>query len=220
MRYCTYNLQEIRESGLLSAERMAEIDAGLASAIVPARLADGAELTSHRAVRINGSAELFHIKYPSSEDYMIRHVLSRLLTEKEIDALNRHCFDEQHKHRNAERFSKAVKIPAADYHGYVNYGDQYYATVEELLEAHPLETIDGPVFACTPLQVIPDRHVADLLEDDIANNGYEDMGLDDLEGLDALNVAYAAFVKANEGVVSQRPDYTRAIILSPHHEGR
>lgn len=115
----------------------------------------------------------------------------------------------------AERFAKAEKIPAAEFDGWVTDGGYgYWETVDDYLE--DCDTDNEPyaayLWACTAVPFV--RINVDGLIEDIERNGYEDFSGPDLNGVDELEEAIAAFELRNKDTVRYECDYSRAIILT------
>lgn len=122
------------------------------------------------------------------------------------------CRKKEEAEKEQKRFDAATKIPAAEYSGWLYFTDKFYEGVEQLLEDNPDDSPEW-AWACTAnhfARVDVDDTLQRIAEDEDA---YEDFDSSDLRGIDELTAAVDAFNKANEGVVSYSPDFTRAVML-------
>jgi hypothetical protein len=114
--------------------------------------------------------------------------------------------------QEAERFEKAKKITEAEYTGdHVYCGDQYYESVEDAIDQYDKGQEPEYVWACTT-HGIPTIDLEDCTTN-IIDNMWEDADCNDLNGIDELEAALAAFNKANESIQLWEPDYTTAILV-------
>lgn len=216
------SLDQVRDSGLLSAERMAEVETEIERRLGYVFDAQGRQITSHRMGDLSPYGRFIYPEMPHEATtpyaYAKREILSVILTDSERNLLNQCAFEAASARRDEEHFAKAKKVPEGDWMGGVFLGDTYYEDTDCLLE-HLMDTAEEPdefplyAWAAKPEQVIPGLDVSDVTRDCIEQWGWEEMSVDDLSGVDELGAALAAFVKANEGVVSYQPDYRKAILL-------
>lgn len=150
--------------------------------------------------------------------YMKGQILKTLLTDDEVDLLLNRADDIARfncAQKEKERFDKAKKINEADWAGPIMHGDQYYDSVADLrdmMDPEELEDVEF-VWATKERRVIPSLSVAEIVENDFFDNGWEDMEVDDLNGVEELQKALDKFVEENKGVVSYHEDNSIAIVL-------
>lgn len=129
-----------------------------------------------------------------------------------------HCEDiewkEKERKRESERFEAAKKINATEYKGeHVFLGDQYYDSVEEVIDQFLEGQEPEYVWACA------DKKLPTIDLNDVTCNLVESMWQDaevsDLNGVEELESALKAFNEANESIQLWEPDYSVAIIVSP-----
>ena len=142
------------------------------------------------------------------------------LNEHSIWSLCDACLLVKAQDREAKRLAKAEKTPATEYGGWVTDGaDGYWETVDYYLE--DCDTNDEPyaayLWACTAVPFV--RINVDGLIEDIERNGYEDFSGPDLNGVDELEEAIAAFELRNKDTVRYECDYSRAIIITDGDKG-
>lgn len=214
-QYCHYSEQQIRESGLLSPERIDEVSAAITARITPAYDGAGKELSQAAVADLgNGDRLLFaRVDTASAMEYVRRTVIVAVLTDVELALINKHCLEAQSTAKNALRFAKATKIES--WTDGVFHGDDYYASLSDLLEHLENHGDQRPeyVWAAEPTTVLTELHVGDVVEGAISERGWEEMVTDDFEGVAELQAALDKFVQANSGVTSFRPDFSKAILL-------
>ncbi|MDD2765610.1 MAG: hypothetical protein PHE83_16735 [Opitutaceae bacterium] len=215
--YCPYTEAQVRESGLLPPERMKQVEADITARIRPCFDAGGNEIPNTRIADLGDQGREVFTRLDSdyNVEYLRRTVMAAVLTAEEIMLIQRSCLDAIEEARNKDRFAKAEKLAA--WAGGVFMDDTYFPSLNHLRDHLANEGDEAPayVWAAEPLTVIPKLEVADVVECPLAENGWEDMGVDDLEGVSELQAALDQFTKANAGVRSYRPDYTKAILLAP-----
>jgi hypothetical protein len=114
--------------------------------------------------------------------------------------------------REAERFEKAAKIPASEYKGAMVYdNDKFYEEIEDAIDGYLEGQEPEYVWACKDVG-IPQATTESLYEN-ILENMWEDADVDDLNGVDELEKAVAAFNSANALIHVYQPDYTTAILV-------
>jgi len=149
---------------------------------------------------------------------MRRSCLPAVLTPTELDVINDKCHEAREDALNKERFAKAAKVEAWD--GGVWLGDQYFSSMDELcdhLESHGEEWPEY-VWPAAPQTVIGKLDVADVVENQISDRGWEDMETSDLNGVVELQAALDKFVEANAAVKSYRPDHKVVILMAAWKE--
>lgn len=217
-----YQMSDILESGLLSPERIAEIEAAMATDTSPVFDKSGALAVNAKIITLGGKRKLILENSDSdfAKDYHRRLHFAEFLTQDEIKLLNDHAFEARQERRDAERFEKAEKIDAADWPGWVcDGGDQYHSSVEEWLDSwacylDPDDDLPTHVWAAEPEMVLgKGLDVEDILESDIEARGWEDMSSDDFAGTAELQAALDHFVYINRDVVSYRENTKKAILV-------
>lgn len=214
-RCCHYTEQQVRESQLLSPERMTEVSAAIDARISSAYDADGREIPQAKVATLGPDGRLLFARLDgdSAVEYMRRTLLPHVLTDDELTLVNNHCSSAWKTSKEKSRFEKAEKVKTWD--SFVYHDDHYAASVEELLCRFDSEA-EWPeyVWATEPTVVIPSLDVSDVVEHHVCERGWEDMDTDDLEGVAELQAALDRFVEANKGVCSYHPDYKKAVLLS------
>ena len=231
------SLEQIKESGVLSAARVAELEAQIESRITGCYTHDGRKVENSFIAELGTRPDSKLMLYPRAETgdymgtYMRREILISLLTDEETHLIYDHCSALLAQKKRAERFEKAIKIPQAEWNGYVSTDDEFYPSVEDYLDiwvcdnaewdvkkGHSVlpEGVEPPTFVWATIgrPVIPtDLQADDVLNHYIEDRGWEDMSIDDFDGVEELNAALAAFTKANEAIISYSADYSKAILL-------
>ncbi len=222
--YCYPFLTEVRESHLIPAARMAAIDAEIESRITEPRTPDGRPITTAKLATFpDGTLMLYsRVDHDTEGTYIRRELLREVLTEEELTMVNKHATSIAWVKRDAKRFEKATKLDHWD--GWVTDGGHYWESVEAYLDERGDE-LDGweeqpstppYLWVATPQQVIPELDVADVVEHYVCDRGWEDCGVDDLNGVAELQAALDAFTKANAAVVSYTQDMSRVVMLDAY----
>jgi len=215
--FCQFHEDQIKESGLLSPERYAVVEAAVTARMLPCFYADGTQIP-HAVVARTGATTGRIVAQPDENmvSYLRRLILPAVLTASELDTINEYCLAASCERRDAERFEKAEKLNSWD--GGVFYGDEYHSSIEDLISNLATGDEDDSfpkyVWAAEGRQVVDGLTVSDVTENAICNNGWEDMDSDDLNGGAELQAALDKFVEANASVISYQPDYTKAILLA------
>ena len=131
----------------------------------------------------------------------------------------RQCGDCDHKEwkekerkREAERFEKATKITETEYKGeHVFHDDKYYDSVDDAIDEYLEGQEPEYVWACKD-RGIPKASSENIL-DHILENMWEDADTSDLNGVEQLDEAIAAFNEANKSISIWWPDYSTAILV-------
>ena len=217
LTYCQFCEEQIKESGLLSPERVAAVSAAIDSRIVPCCLPDGTPI-KNAFVADHGSEGRFvyaRCDSPSMVESMRRSCLPAVLTTEEMKLINETCLDARSAELDKERFAKAQKIEAWDGGAWLD--DRYFSSMEDLCDHLECEGHEWPqyVWAAKPQTVIDGLDVSDVVEHQICDRGWEDMDTGDLNGVSELQAALDRFVEANASVKSYEPDYRTAILLAP-----
>lgn len=207
-----YNESQVFSCGLLSDVRCAELKSLIDSSIEPCFDKDGHEIKNAVLANVGGTKFLYLNTGQSYQtEFMRRDVLSSLLTNEEFKLISDHCLSAGAERLEAQRFEKAEKVDKWD--GYIYVGDQYYDSVEDFLDQTEKDDTPDYVWCTKPTQIISGLTVDDVVENQICDRGWEDMGINDLNGVAELQAALNKFVQENEEVVSYYPDYTKALIL-------
>ena len=121
---------------------------------------------------------------------------------------------EKERQKEADRFEKATKITKDKYTGdHVYCGDQYYESVDDAIDQFLEGQEPEYVWACHT-HGIPTIDLDDCTTN-IIDNMWDDANYDDLNGVEELEAALAAFNKANESIQLWEPDYSTAIWTKP-----
>lgn len=216
LTHCQFSEDQIRESGLLSPERMAAVSAAIDARIVPCCLPDGTPVKNAFVADHGPEGKFVYARCDSDStvEYMRRGCLPGVLTPEELDLINETCLSARSSMLDKERFDKAQKVESWD--GGAWLGDRYFATMEELCDHLANEESEWPeyVWAAKPQTVIGSLAVADVVENQISDRGWEDMDTSDLNGVAELQTALDQFVEANASVQSYEPDYRTAVLLA------
>lgn len=222
LKLACYGMSDILESGLLSLERIAEIEAAMVadtSAVFDKNgaLAVNAKIITQggkRVLILDGSDQGYACEYHR------RNHFAEFLTQSEIRLINDHAFSTWAKRRDAEQFEKAEKVDAADWSGWVcDGGDRFDSSVDDWLERWAENYTEGDdipthVWAAEPEMVLArGLDVGDILQSDIEARGWEDMDLDCFAGASELQAALDHFVYLNRDVVSYRENPKKAILV-------
>lgn len=215
--YCHYSETQVRESGLLSPERMAEVSTAIDARISPCFDAQGREIPQAKIADcgpIKGRLLFARFDYATAEEYMRREIMAGVLTETELALINKTCLSAQSEAKESERFAKAEKVEAWD--GGVFYGDDYFASIDELCDRLTEENDKWPQYVWTaePETVFTGCDVADVVESAMADRGWEDMDVHDFNGVAELQAALDKFAEANATVHSYQPNYKKAVLLA------
>lgn len=120
------------------------------------------------------------------------------------------CWGPYHRQLDAERLERATELP--DYTGPVVCGDDYYESVDALLDDKDDDELPEYVHTCTVhhYRADPDNILSNILEP-----GCPDHDCDCLTGVKELEAAIAAFNAANSG-----PDATTYWEIDTKHKVR
>lgn len=215
------SLDQVRESQLLTPARLAAVEAEIESRISIPQDPQGRPIENARLADHSPWPRMLYprMDHESNWDYMRRELLAVVLTEGERQVLDRHALSAAQGKREIAAFAKATKIKDLDYEGGVYWGDTYYPSIDEFYD-NTIDDVDKGcppeyVWAARPQQVITSRmNVADITENEICDRGWEEMSVDDLEGVTELQAALDVFVAANAAIVSYQPDHKTAVLLN------
>jgi hypothetical protein len=214
--YCRFDEARIRQSGLLSPARLAEVTAEITARIEPSFDKHGHELPDAKVVvRRDGQRIVFSpIVNESNAEFLRQTVLAEVLTAEEIELINLSALEAIDEANDKDRFSTAQKLDV--WSGGVFYRNNYFLSMEELFDHLERESLPWPkyVWAAEPQAVIPELAVRDVVDHYIVDRGWEDMDTVDLEGVSELQEALGKFTAVNSGVVCYQPDFSRAILLN------
>lgn len=223
-KHCMNNLEQIKFSGLLSAERLAEIESEIKARISPCFDAKGVPVKGAAIADCGPERRLIFTGLPeaSAVQFMERCVLAAVLSEAELTLINDRCLAANRTAEDFRRFDKAQKLQTWD--AGIFFNETYHSSMEDFLKSlHGRTAWPEFVWAAESRTVIAGLTVDDVVESCLADRGWDDMTTSDLEGVSELATALAQFTIANAAVVSYWPDYTKAILLSawksrPHIE--
>ncbi len=214
-KFCYYSEEQVRESGLLSPERMVEVSAQIDARIEPCFDRAGNKLAEAFIAECPDGRMLFaRVDSDGQREYLRRSVLAGVLTDSELEMINARCSAQSSARENAEHFAKAKKVEAWD--GGAFLGDDYFSSMDELCDCIESDGSEWPeyVWAARPQLVLRDLDAADLLQSEIENRGWEDMDIHDFHGVADLQAALDKFKEANASVKSYWPDHSTAILLA------
>ena len=222
-----YNEDQVRESGLLSPERMEEVLKEVEKRIQPVVLQNGATVPNARlATLYNNELSIF----PNASDewaynYMRKRVLEGILTDQELQIIDKSCSFARSVRWDEEKFEKATKIAENDWKDGVFWGDNYYDSVADFHDMVGDDEINdfnsGNVGEIAFLWAAKEKKVIcdslnicdDFLESIIEDRGWEDMSVNDLYGIEELKKAFEVFKKKNGNIKAFEIDYSTAILL-------
>ncbi|HZP06812.1 MAG TPA: hypothetical protein VFB43_18070 [Terracidiphilus sp.] len=120
---------------------------------------------------------------------------------------------ERERIKEAERFEKATKILPSEYKGGMVYGrdDRYYEDVESAIDDYLEGQEPEYIWACKDVGVV--KATTESLYENMLEHMWEDADVNDLNGVDELEAAVAAFNIANESISVWQPDYSTAILI-------
>ena len=222
LKLAAYQMSDILESGLLSPERIAEIEAAMAADTSPVFDKNGALAVNAKIITQGGKRVLIldGADQDYTREYHRRNHFAEFLTQEEIARLNYHTFEARAKRRDAELFEKAEKVNAADWSGWVCVsGDSFHESVEDWLEKWADDYAEGDdlpthVWAAEPQMVLNGGlDIDDVLAPSIDAWGWEDCDSGCFSGTAELQAALDHFVYINRDVVSYRENFKKAILV-------
>ena len=216
-----YQMSDILGSGLLSPERIAEIEAAMAADTSPVFDKNGALAVNAKILTRDGKRVLILESTDSvyAKDYQSSIHFAEFLTQGEIALLNDHMLSARATRRDAELFEKAEKVDAADWDGWVSEGDTYHSSVDDWLDDwasrhEPGDDLPTHVWAAEPEMVLgAGLDIEDVLQNAIENRGWEDCDSSCFAGTTELQAALDHFVYINRDVVSYRENPKKAILV-------
>ena len=222
-------LSQVRESGLLSEARLSEIDAEIARRLTTPFDGNGRPILTARLADLSPYGSWLYPRMdhePAGNEewaYAKRQILAAILTDAERELLSKHASSAFSNRQEERQFEAAKKVPESEWGGGVFYGDDFYDSTDDLherLASDEVELEDYPAFcwAAEPHRVIPDLEAEDLLSHIVEDRGWDEMSVDELEGVGELDAAIAKFVDQNRLIVSFRPDYKTAVVLEKHED--
>lgn len=218
-KFCYSSEEQVRESGLLTPERMAEVTAQIDARIEPCFDRAGNQLKEAFIAECPEGRMLFaRVDSDGQREYLRRSVMAGVLTDAELELIDKHGSAARSQRKSEDAFAKAKKVEAWD--GGAFLGDDYFASMDELCDRLASDGGDWPqyVWAAKPQTVIGQLDVSDVVESQICDRGWEDMDTNDLRGVAELQAALDKFREANASVQSYWPDYSTAILLAPWKE--
>lgn len=215
-KFCQVNESQIQESGLLSPERMAEVTAGITARISPCFDSEGKELQGSKIADLGEEGRILFARCEdaSAVEYMRRTILPAVLTESELDLVNEDCINARETEKSALAYSKAEKVESWD--GGAFLGDQFFSSMDDLCDHLECTGEEWPeyVWAAYSEPVIRPIDVSEVVENEISDRGWEDMDMNDLNGVSDLQAALDKFVQANATVLAYHPDYSKAVLMA------
>lgn len=216
------NFDHLKDSGILTNERIEEIKEYISDKnFVPVELKDGREIKNWTCHKPSGTIWTNTIKREDGWGHFVyESILSHLLTEEEIDRINKDASSYYLKEQEKRRFEKAEKIPAAEWDGPV-YWNEYYTTVDECIESQKdlWDENDGEfelpkyVWACDKVEPICHLDYYYIVESATEDNSFEDWDIDELKGKEELMAALDKFNELNKNQVSWYSNEKIAVIL-------
>ena len=208
-----YSWDQIKESKLLAPERIVEI-----ANLTQQRFEN---LYDYKGNKINGVKSYFLIEngvkqsYLCNEkmggydhDYHVKVILGNILTNEEQELINKHCLRQITFNREQKYFEKAKKLTIDQYQGKLCINDNYFDSddIPENLENNYAWTVtERPVFKVW---------AEDIVGDEVANNGYDELEIEDFKGVKELQEALDLFAKKNEDIKSYEANYGVCVLLN------
>jgi len=217
-KYCRYTLDQLRESALFTPERFAEISTEVKDRLHPVYLANGAEVPHARFVETSAPGKGWlhpRVEEDHQWEHAHRTALAYALTDAEFDLVERVFWSAWNRQKEKERFEKAAKIPVSAWSDGVFIGDSYFSNIDEALDHIASMDEDRPAYAWAAKSqpVVDDADAAEYASNFIDSNGWEDMSVNDLHGVEELQHALELFRERNSGVLSFTPDHGTAICI-------
>lgn len=117
------------------------------------------------------------------------------------------------------KYEKATKITYSEYKGGMIYdADKYYEDLESALDGYDEGQEPEYVWACKDIGVV--KATTESLYENMLENMWEDADVYDLNGVDELEAAVAAFNEANKSISVWEPDYSTAILVPRDAESK
>ena len=123
------------------------------------------------------------------------------------------CLLEESEFQESVRFSAAEKLTEWD--GPVYDGSEFYASIEDMIEAKDCDGIDVPeyVWACDLAPVV--NLNKDMLTDEgVVQEPYDDFNPDDIVIPELMTKAIEEFNEANKHLVSWSPNFKKAVVIN------
>lgn len=175
-KFCHHTLEQIRDCGLLTPERFTEIERLIEARIHPVFLRDGSEVPHAKFVECEQPGKgWLHPNTDSDhqQDHLRRTAVAYILTDEELELLNKHCLDAWCHRREAEHFAKAEKISSSEWSEGVFLGDSYFSSVAEALDHTTSMDEEDPVYLWPAKShlVVDEASAATVAGSFIENNG-------------------------------------------------
>lgn len=219
--YLNSDWDYFKASNLLSAERCAEIDREVEKRTKPLITSGGTVVENGYTLTFpDGKSFLYLVSNYTTIQHHQKDLIAALLTPEELTLLNDRASSERRADKEAHLLETATKVSDLDWKDGVWWGDDFYPSVEEALDDVVTNVGDAngeiPTYfwAAKSRVVIPSLDVSNVVENWIEDRGWEDMEIDDLDGVEELQVALDKFVEQNKGVVSFELDHNIVVVLS------
>lgn len=206
-----YSWSDIKKSSLLPPERINELEIQIQNHFEDVFDSSGKKLKGVKSYYlIEGGEKISYIfnekTYQASQDYYIRCILAFLLTENELEIISKFCLQKLHSEMEEKYLKHAKTINISEYSGRFYYNDKIFEDYEELKE-YLDEIGQNPeyVWAVRESTVFNVR-AEDIVENEIENNGYENLEIDDFEGVEELQKALDSFKELNKNIKAWERD--------------
>jgi hypothetical protein len=215
-----YTWEQIKESKILSPERELEIENLVNSRFDDVYDKNGVKFNNIKQYYLTQKGIKNYYVFPVNREHFdgfyFREVMQEILTDNEIEKVNKYCLRLNSDREESEQFKKSKKINESEYNDYFFYNDQYYNDFGEFKEEIKDNENNLPqyVWATKSRKILTPTTVNEIFENDIDNNGFEELDMDYFDGVKELQLALDKFVKINEDKVSYWPDYSTSIILT------
>lgn len=221
------NFDVLKNKGILTSERIDEIKSWIApEAFIPAILQDGRALKDFVVHTL--SRQVFNTQtVKDGSHWLYCSVVANLLTDEEVEILNRDANEAWRVDQETKRYDKAEKIPESDWRGPVyceglGYNDGYFSSIEDLHDdvADSVENEEEDfgdckidyVWACDSAPVCQ-LNLDSILERE-TEEAYEGFDTDELKGYDELATAIEKFNELNKDYINYMPNFKKCIILN------
>ena len=215
-----YSLDQVKESGLLTPERIAEIEMEVEKRILPVFDGEGREITTAKLAD-TPQRFMYRVDDENSWAYIRRMILPWVLTDEEIRSVYDKCFSATSTRHDAERFAAAEKITSWNGPVYcegVGYNEGYFSDLGEFLDYAADRFEDGfpsHLWTCETIPVV-NLDLEQILENEIENCSIEDFDQDELQGREELDAAMEKFNELNKDRTYYEANYKKALVLNPN----
>lgn len=206
-----YSWPDIKKSGLLPPERIKELENQIQNHFEDVFDSSGKKLKGVKSYYLIEDGKkisyIFNEKtYKASEDYYIRQILSILLTEEELKIIQDFCSKKLQAEIDEKYLKQAKTINISEYSGQFYYNDKFFEDEEELKE-YLAEIDQNPEYVWAVREsIVFNVRAEDIISNEIENNGYENLEIDDFDGVQELQKALDSFKELNKNIKAWERD--------------